>query len=62
MVAVALLALLTGCATKKPVGEPLRLVWPAPPEKTRIEFVRSITGQNDLKEDTTFVRSVANFL
>ncbi|MFZ0888021.1 MAG: SMP-30/gluconolactonase/LRE family protein [Candidatus Binataceae bacterium] len=62
MTAVALLALMTGCATQKPVGEPLRLVWPAPPEKTRIEFVRTITGQKDLHEDTTFTQSVVNFL
>ncbi len=40
----------------------MKLSWPSPPEKTRIEFVRSVTSDKDLADDTTFTQSVINFL
>lgn len=57
-----LLAIAGGCATAPPPAEPLRLVWPAPPLTTRIEFVRSIASDRDLGRDTTFEERLANFL
>ncbi len=62
LIAVGLLSFMAGCAAQKPVQQPVRLVWPAPPEKTRIEFVRSISSQKDVNEDTTFTQTVVNFL
>jgi len=62
LIAAGLLSLMAGCAAQKPPDQPLRLVWPAPPEKTRIEFVRSISSQKDVNEDTTFTETVVNFL
>ena len=62
LIALGLLSLMAGCAARKPPEQPLRLVWPAPPEKTRIEFVRSISSQKDVNEDTTFTQTVVNFL
>jgi sugar lactone lactonase YvrE len=53
---------MAGCAARKPPEQPLRLVWPAPPEKTRIEFVRSISSQKDVNEDTSFTQTLVNFL
>lgn len=57
-----LLIILTGCVTAPPPAEPVRLVWPAPPMTTRIEFVRSIVSDKDLGKDTTFTEQLANFL
>ena len=59
------LALLTmaGCATQQ--AKPLvigKLAWPPPPDTARIEFVRSITTDKDLSDDTTFTQNVVNFL
>lgn len=54
--------LVTGCATAPPPVEQPKLVWPAPPLPPRIEFVRSITSQEDLKADTTFTSAMASFL
>lgn len=53
--------LLAGCASAPPVQEE-RLVWPAKPLTTRIQFVRSIYSEKDLKSDTTFTESLAVFL
>ena len=50
-----------GCATA-PKEEPVRLVWPPPPLKPRIEFVRSIVSDEDLGRDTTFSQALVNFL
>lgn len=60
--AAGLVVVLAGCATAPPPAEPTRLVWPAPPLTTRIEFVRSIVSDNDLERDTTFSQRLANFL
>jgi DNA-binding beta-propeller fold protein YncE len=54
--------LVAGCASAPPPVEEPKLVWPAPPLPPRIEFVRNITSQEDLKADTTFSASVATFL
>ncbi len=52
---------LAGCATAPP-KETVRLVWPPPPLKPRIEFVRSIVSDEDLGRDTTFSQALVNFL
>jgi DNA-binding beta-propeller fold protein YncE len=51
-----------GCASAPPAPEEPKLVWPAPPEPARIQFVRSITSKDDLKGDTTFTAAMATFL
>ena len=57
-----LVAILAGCVTAPPPAEPVRLVWPAPPLTTRIEFVRSIVSDEDLGRDTTATQQLINFL
>ena len=54
-------AALSGCATAPPPKE-TRLVWPEPPEKARIEFIRSIVSDEDLTKDTTATQSLLKFL
>lgn len=54
--------ILTGCATAPQQEQPTRLVWPAPPLTTRIEFVRTISSEKDLSEDTTFSERFLNWL
>jgi len=56
------MALLVGCAGNAPVAEAPRLVWPEPPEVARVEFVKSITSDEDLQKDTTNTQSILNFL
>jgi len=58
----ALFLSMVGCATQQPKEEPVKLVWPAPPETKRIEFIRTIASDEDLKRDTTFTQGVVNFL
>ncbi len=53
---------LGGCATTPKNEEEVRLVWPSPPLPARIQFVRSIVGEQDLKQDTTFSQGVMDFL
>ena len=63
VVVTVLTALLAGCATSPaPEHKDVHLVWPAPPETTRIRFVRSITSDEDLGRDTTFSQKLMNFL
>ncbi len=38
------------------------MVWPEPPEKARIEFVRTIISDADLDKDTTATQKLLNFL
>jgi DNA-binding beta-propeller fold protein YncE len=57
-----LLISLAGCATVAKKDAPVRLVWPPPPETTRVEFVRSIVSDEDLGKDTTFSQTLLNFL
>ena len=59
---VGFLFTVAGCATVAKKQEPVRLVWPPPPETTRIEFVRSIVSDEDLGQDTTFSQALFNFL
>lgn len=51
------LALATGCATARK-GEPI--VWPPPPDKPRVKFVRSISTEKDLDVSAwrTFARAI----
>ncbi|HSB78325.1 MAG TPA: SMP-30/gluconolactonase/LRE family protein [Candidatus Methylomirabilis sp.] len=58
---LAAVVALAGCATA-PKQEAVRLVWPPPPEKARIEFVRSIVSDEDLGKDTTFTQTIVDFL
>lgn len=60
----ALLLTVAGCATQQAKVEegPVKLVWPAPPLPTRIEFVRSIVSDEDLNQDTTFSQKMIDFL
>ncbi|MDD5030423.1 MAG: SMP-30/gluconolactonase/LRE family protein [Rhodoferax sp.] len=59
---VAAFVVLAGCAGNAPVAEEKRLVWPEPPETARVEFVRSITSDEDLNKDTTSSQSILKFL
>jgi DNA-binding beta-propeller fold protein YncE len=61
-IASGLSVMLASCVTAPPPAEMKRLVWPAPPLTTRIEFVRSIVSDQDLDQDTTFSQQLANFL
>ena len=56
-----IIMLLVGCAVA-PVENETQLVWPAPPLSPRIQFVRSVVGEEDLKKDTTFSQQVMDFL
>ncbi|MDO8774094.1 MAG: SMP-30/gluconolactonase/LRE family protein [Burkholderiaceae bacterium] len=53
--------LLAGCGSD-PVKEQPRLTWPQPPEKARIEFVRTIVDDNDVNKDTTDSQKMLNWL
>lgn len=58
LAALALLALAAACATtKRATGE---VVWPLPPEKPRIRFVRSFASESDLRTSAwaSFVRGL----
>jgi DNA-binding beta-propeller fold protein YncE len=59
---LATAAVIGGCASAPPPKEEPKLVWPAAPLPPRIEFVRSITSEDDLKADTTFSASLVTFL
>lgn len=52
----------TGCASVPQPAPETKLVWPEPPEQTRIEFVRSIVSKDDLKADATFTQKLSTFL
>jgi sugar lactone lactonase YvrE len=60
-IGLGLIALAAGCAAQKPVEAP-RPAWPPPPEKARIEFVRTVSSEDDVMHDTTFTQKVADFL
>jgi len=61
LLGLGIMLLAAGCAAQKPQEE-VRLVWPPAPQKTRIEFVRSIASDKDVGHDTTFTQKVVNFL
>ncbi len=54
--------LISGCASAPAGPELQKLVWPEPPEVTRIEFVRTISSDRDLGTDTTFSQKIINIL
>ena len=56
-----ILIALAGCASA-PKVEPFRPVWPAAPLPTRIEFLRSLTSDEDMRKDTTFSDELADLL
>jgi len=56
-----LIAALAGCITAPPVEE-VRPAWPAPPLPARIEFVRSLSSDQDMQKDTTFSDTLTEFL
>ena len=60
-VLAGVLIALAGCASA-PKVEPFRPVWPAAPLPTRIEFLRSLTSDEDMKKDTTFSDELADLL
>ena len=62
LVAALVPLLVAGCTSAPPKPEEPKLVWPAPPEPPRIQFVRSIMSEEDLKKDTTFTAAMASFL
>jgi DNA-binding beta-propeller fold protein YncE len=56
-----LVAVLAGCASAPPPKE-VHMVWPEPPEQARVEFVRSIVGDEDLGNEITSSQKVLKFL
>lgn len=52
---------LAGCAAPE-VAPQIKLAWPEAPDTARIEFVRTIIDDKDLKSDTTASQSVFRFL
>ena len=60
-IGLGLIALAAGCAAQKPVEEPGPF-WPPPPQQARIEFVRTISSEDDVVHNTTFTQTVSNFL
>lgn len=66
---IAILALLAaaGCGTMGPVpldkpDPEVFLVWPDPPERARIRYVRSIAAPQDMGIEKSFVRKIWEFL
>lgn len=60
-IGLGLLVLAAGCAAQKPAEE-LHPAWPRPPQKARIEFVRTVSSEDDVVHDTTFTQKVVDFL
>lgn len=61
-IGLGLLVLAAGCAAQKPVEKEAIPAWPPPPEKARIEFVRTVSSEDDVVHDTTFTQKVSDFL
>ena len=61
VIVVATLLVISGCATAPP-PQMERLVWPARPLPTRIEFVRSIFSEEDIGRDVTFDEKLVEFI
>lgn len=57
-----LLVMLSGCATAPEPTQQTKLVWPPPPQKPRIEFVRTIADESAVNRESTFSENIANFL
>ncbi len=61
-VGVLAVLLLAGCTTVPEEPEVPRIVWPEPPATARIEFVRTITSEKDINQETTFSENLVNIL
>ena len=61
-IACAIAITLSGCGTAPVKPEEKKMVWPPPPQPARIQFVRNITSERDLKADTTNPESLVAFL
>jgi sugar lactone lactonase YvrE len=61
-IGLGLIVLAAGCAAQKPTEKVVLPAWPPPPQKARIEFVRTIASEDDVVHNTTFTQQVANFL
>jgi DNA-binding beta-propeller fold protein YncE len=61
MALAAVAVAVAGCASAPTVTE-FKPVWPAPPLKTRIEYVRSLASDQDFKREPTFSESLAELL
>lgn len=59
--ATGLLAIVAGCATAPPREEG-HLVWPAPPQTTRIKFLRSVYSDENFRHELTATEQLLNFL
>lgn len=59
--AAGVVVLLSACGNA-PVAEQPRLVWPEPPETARVEFLRTITSDEDVGKDTTNSVAFLKFL
>jgi len=59
--AAGLLALFAGCATTPPPEE-VHLVWPPPPQTTRIKFLRSVYSDEGFHRELSAKEKVLNFL
>jgi DNA-binding beta-propeller fold protein YncE len=63
IVTLSMICLLaSGCASAPTEQQSQRLAWPAPPATARIEFVRTISSEQDLGADTTFSQKVINII
>ncbi len=62
LLGLGIMLLAAGCAASQKPAEPARLVWPPPPQQTRIQFVRTIASDEDVGQDTTFTRQILNYL
>jgi DNA-binding beta-propeller fold protein YncE len=54
--------LISGCASTPTEPQYERPVWPPPPETARIEFLRSISSDEDLDMETAFSQKVVSVL
>jgi DNA-binding beta-propeller fold protein YncE len=54
--------LMSGCASTPTEPPPQQLVWPPPPDVARIEFVRTISSEQDVDTDTTFSEKIISIL
>jgi sugar lactone lactonase YvrE len=61
-IGLGLIVLAAGCAEQKPVEKVVLPAWPPPPQQARIQFVRTISSEDDVTHDTTFTQKVADFL
>ena len=61
-IGLGVLVFAAGCAAQKPVEKQVIPAWPPPPMQARIEFVRTVSSEDDVVHNTTFTQKVADFL